>query len=88
MRLPLRVKLRKSHSEHFSAAIPQKAAVPLHRSKRQQGARGLIVLSQKVAGNRDQNQLLGEIHSADRGLTWVAKFQRTLNRGLVGMSRY
>ena len=53
------------------------------------GSKGrLILLSQNVAGNRDQNQLLGEIHvSAHRGLTWIAKLRRTVNRGLPGMSR-
>ncbi len=41
------------------------ALLPIPRES--QGA-ALVLLSQKVAGNRDQNQLLGEIHvSADGG---------------------
>ena len=48
----------------------------------------LVLLSLNAAVNRDENQLLGEIHlSADRRLIWVAKFRRTVNRGLPRMSR-
>jgi hypothetical protein len=40
------VKMRKSHSEHFSAAVPQKADVVLHRGERQLRAkRRLLWLS-------------------------------------------
>jgi hypothetical protein len=32
---PVRVKMRRSHSEHFSTAVPQKTDVVLHRGERQ-----------------------------------------------------